>query len=370
MSVKLSLIVPCYNEEQTLKSIVERVLKIQRDDLSLEIVIVDDCSKDNSYSVAQGLCKEHPEIKLAHHEVNQGKGAALRTGFMEATGDYVGIQDADMEYAPEDYYILLEPMLAGKADVVFGSRYLRPGTRRVLYFWHTWMNKTLTTCSNMFTNLDITDMETCYKLFRREVIQEIAPRLKENRFGFEPEVTAYVAEGEYRVYECAIQYNPRSYSEGKKIGWKDGLRALYCILHYGACRAPVPMQLFLYFIIGGTAAVANLLCFALLVSYSIPLFPAVIGSYVFSAAVNYILCILILFRHNACWNTAGELAAYVITLAVMGLLDYGVTYGLIAIGAGLIVSKALASVIGFFGNYLLRKYFVFFLRRKSSAVRK
>lgn len=367
MSTKLSLIVPCYNEELTLRSIVERVLKIQKDDLKLEIVIVDDCSRDDSYRVAEELGREHPEIKLARHQVNQGKGAALRTGFLEATGDYVGIQDADMEYAPEDYYLLLEPMLAGKADVVFGSRYLRPDNRRVLYFWHTWMNKTLTTCSNMFTNLDITDMETCYKLFRREVIQEIAPRLKENRFGFEPEVTAYVAEGDYRVYECAIQYNPRSYSEGKKIGWKDGLRALYCILHYGACRAPIPMQLLLYFFIGGTAALANLLCFAVMIAYSVPLLPAVIGSYVFSAAVNYILCILILFRHNACWNTAGELAAYVLTLAVMGMLDYGITCGLAAVGVGLLFAKALASVIGFFGNYLLRKYFVFFLRGKSSA---
>ncbi len=369
MSIKLSLIVPCYNEEQTLGSIVERVLKIQKDDLKLEVVIVDDCSKDDSYRVALELCRNHPEIKLARHQVNQGKGAALRTGFLEATGDYVGIQDADMEYAPEDYHLMLEPMLAGKADVVFGSRYLRPDTRRVLYFWHTWMNKTLTTCSNMFTNLDITDMETCYKLFRRDVIREIAPRLKENRFGFEPEVTAYVAEGNYRVYECAIQYNPRSYTEGKKIGWKDGLRALYCILHYGACRAPVPMQLLLYFFIGGTAAAANLICFASLVHASVPLPPAIIGSYIFSAAVNYILCILILFRHKACWSTTGELMAYILTLAVMGLLDYGVTDGLIAVGAGLITSKALASVIGFFGNYLLRKYFVFFLRGKSSAAR-
>ena len=367
MSTKLSLIVPCYNEELTLRDIVERVLKIQKNDLKLEIVIVDDCSKDKSYHVALELSKDHPEIKIARHPFNQGKGAALRTGFLEATGDYVGIQDADMEYAPEDYYIMLEPMLAGKADVVFGSRYLRPGTRRVLYFWHTWMNKTLTTCSNMFTNLDITDMETCYKLFRRDVIREIAPRLKENRFGFEPEVTAYVAEGNYRVYECAIQYNPRSYTEGKKIGWKDGLRALYCILHYGACHAPVPMQLLLYFFIGGTAALANLVCFASLAYYDVPLLPAIIGSYIFSAAVNYILCILILFRHKACWNTAGELVAYILTLMVMGLLDYGVTFGLISIGCGLIFSKALASILGFFGNYLLRKYFVFFLRRKTSA---
>ena len=360
--VKLSLIIPCYNEEKTLRQIVELVRGIRRDWLELELVIVDDCSKDDSWNVAQALKSEYPEIKLARHEVNQGKGAALRTGFLEATGDFVGVQDADMEYNPEDYLTLLEPLMSGQADVVYGSRYLRPDTRRVLYFWHTWMNKTLTSCSNMFTNLDITDMETCYKLFRREVIRKIAPRLKENRFGFEPEVTAYVAEEHCRVYECAIHYNPRSYEEGKKIGWKDGLRALYCILHYGACHAPVPMQLLLYFFIGGTAALANLICFAVCLRYDMEVLPAVIGSYVFSAIVNYILCILLLFRHKACWNTFGELLTYTITLAVMGVFDYWITIGLAGLGCGLVFAKALSSVVGFFGNYLLRRYFVFFLR--------
>ena len=361
-NITLSLIIPCFNEEKTLRQIVERVLSIRKDWLKLELVIVDDCSRDDSWKVAQQLQSEYPEIKLARHEVNQGKGAALRTGFLEATGDYVGVQDADMEYNPEDYLILLEPLMENQADVVYGSRYLRPDTRRVLYFWHTWMNKTLTVCSNMFTNLDITDMETCYKLFRREIIQKIAPRLKENRFVFEPEVTAYVAEDKCRVYECAIHYNPRSYEEGKKIGWKDGMRALYCILHYGACNAPVPMQLLLYLFIGGTAALANLVCFAVLLDRSVPMFYAVTGSYILSAAVNYILCILILFRHNACWNTFGELAAYTATLAVMGFIDYGITVGLVAVGTGVIFSKAIASILGFFGNYLLRRYFVFFLR--------
>ena len=363
--IKLSLIIPCYNEEKTLRAIVERVLELRKDWLELELVIVDDCSKDASWNVAQELKKQYPEIKLARHEVNQGKGAALRTGFLEATGDFVGVQDADMEYNPEDYLVMLEPLMSGKADVVYGSRYLRPEARRVLYFWHTWMNKTLTTCSNMFTNLDITDMETCYKLFRREVIRKIAPRLKENRFGFEPEVTAYVAEEKCRVYECAIHYNPRSYEEGKKIGWKDGMRALYCILHYGACNAPVPMQLLLYLFIGGTAALANLISFAVCLHCQMPMFYAVIGSYVLSAVVNYLLCILILFRHNACWNTFGELAAYTVTLVVMGFLDYFITVGLIGIGTWVLASKAIASILGFFGNYLLRKYFVFFLRRKS-----
>ena len=227
----LSLIIPCYNEEKTLAGIVERCLSLASDNLALELVIVNDCSKDASGEVAKALVQKHPNVvNYFAHEKNMGKGAALRTGFMKATGDFVGIQDADMEYTPADYLTMLEPMLDGRADVVYGSRYLLPDTRRVLYWWHTKMNKSLTLFSNMFTNLDITDMETCYKLFRREVIQEIAPKLKENRFGFEPEVTAFVANGGYRVYECAIHYNPRTVEEGKKINWKDGVRALYFCL--------------------------------------------------------------------------------------------------------------------------------------------
>lgn len=213
----LSLIIPCYNEERTLEAIVERTLALRSDKLKLELVIVDDCSTDKSLEAANKIASVHSEVKVFHHEKNMGKGAALRTGFIAAMGDYVGVQDADAEYNPLDYLTLLEPLESGRADVVYGSRYLKPDTRRVLYYWHTWMNKTLTRCSNMFTNMDITDMETCYKLFRRSVIQEIAPRLKENRFGFEPEVTALVSQGGYRVYECAISYNPRTYEEGKKI---------------------------------------------------------------------------------------------------------------------------------------------------------
>jgi glycosyltransferase involved in cell wall biosynthesis len=225
----LSLIIPCYNEEQTIADCLTRVCSIVRGaSLSLELIVVNDASTDNSRTVLQRWMKEHNldggniTLHILEHEQNRGKGAALKTGLLHATGDYIGIQDADNEYDPREYIAMLEPLTAGKADVVYGSRYLKPGTRRVLYFWHTWMNKRLTTISNMFTNLDITDMETCYKLFRREVIQKIAPTLKEERFGFEPEVTAKIAQGTYRVYECAISYNPRSYEEGKKIGWKDG----------------------------------------------------------------------------------------------------------------------------------------------------
>ena len=232
----LSLIIPCYNEESTLVGIVEEVLKVQSEDLSLELVIVDDCSKDSSRAVAEKLAADHPEVKLCFHEKNRGKGAALRTGFLAATGDYVGIQDADMEYDPHDYLKMLRPLDEGRADVVFGSRYLKREDRIVLRWWHTAMTRFLTWWSNVLSDLDVTDMETCYKLFRREIIQKIAPRLKEDRFGFEPEVVAHVArlvrkEG-VRVAEVAISYRPRTFSAGKKIGGRDGVRAIWCILKY------------------------------------------------------------------------------------------------------------------------------------------
>ena len=365
MAVKLSLVVPCYNEENTLAEIVERVLKLKSEKLDLEIIIVDDCSKDKSYAAAQALALKYPEISLAKHEVNMGKGAALRTGFLKATGDFVGVQDADMEYDPQDYLTMLEPLLDGRADVVYGSRYLKPDTRRVLYFWHSCMNKFLTFASNMFTDLGITDMETCYKLFKREVIQAIAPRLKENRFGFEPEVTTYIAEAKVKVYECAISYNPRTFEEGKKIGWKDGVRALYCIMHYGACNAPVPMQILIYFFIGTAAALVNFGVFALLLkSCRMDFYYATSIAYVVSAAVNYLLCIAILFRHKARWNTAGELTAYIITLLIMGGVDVGLTKALAVWMNSPLWGKIIASIVGFFGNYFLRSKLVFPLRTK------
>lgn len=233
---KLSLVIPCYNEESTLEGIVEEVLRLRSEDLALELIVVDDCSKDASRAVAERLASDHQEIKLCFHEKNRGKGAALRTGFLAATGDYVGIQDADMEYDPCDYMKMIRPLDEGRADVVFGSRYLRREDRIVLRWWHTAMNRFLTWFSNILTDLDLTDMETCYKLFRREIIRKIAPCLKEERFGFEPEVVSRVArlarkEG-FRVAEVAISYRPRSFKEGKKIGWRDGVRALWCIFRY------------------------------------------------------------------------------------------------------------------------------------------
>lgn len=357
----LSLVIPCYNEEKTLDGCVARVLALASSDLQLQIIIVDDCSKDGSLAVARDLARRHPEVAVLHHEKNRGKGAALRTGFAHATGDYVGIQDADLEYDPLQYELLLAPILEGRADVVFGSRYLQSDRRRVLYFWHTWMNKTLTFVSNMFTNLDITDMETCYKLFKREIIQGID--LHEDRFGFEPEITAKISQIPCRVYECAINYTPRTYEEGKKINWKDGVWALYCIFHYSAHSAPLPMQLLLYFIIGVVCGVVNVALFTIFYNNHFPIGSAVVIGFVIAAALNYVLCVLLLFRHKARWNTGGEIAAYVATISVMGLLDYDLTIGLAGLGVAATFSKILATLVGFFGNFLLRRFLVFPERR-------
>ena len=353
----LTLVVPCYNEEATLANCVERVLALKSETMHLEIIIVDDCSKDKSLKVARALEQQHSEVKVFHHEVNKGKGAALRTGFAHATGDFVGIQDADLEYDPLEYRKLLEPLLRDEADVVFGSRYLRPDSRRALYFWHSWMNKTLTFFSNMMTNLDISDMETCYKLFRRHIIQSMD--LKENRFGIEPEMVAKIAQGRYRIWECAISYRPRTYEEGKKIGWKDGARALYCILHFSAHTAPLPMQLLIYLFVGGISAISNILFFSILLGTSVGMSTAVVLAFSGAALVNYLLCISILFKHKARWTTTGEIMAYMVTLAIMGAFDTAITLYFASTGLSPIISKTLGAGFGFVGNFLLRRYLVF-----------
>ena len=230
-SGKLTVIIPCYNERDTIAGIVEAVERSPVPDK--EIIIVDDHSTDGTRDILKNAIA--PRVsRIIYHERNQGKGAALRTGIAAATGDIVIIQDADLEYDPQEYPLLIEPILAEKADVVYGSRFMGGRPHRVIYYWHSMGNWFLTTLSNMFTNINLTDMETCYKAFRREVVQSI--RIEEDRFGFEPEITAKIAKKKCRVYEVGISYYGRTYTEGKKIGWKDGFRAIYCILKYNIFR--------------------------------------------------------------------------------------------------------------------------------------
>lgn len=232
---RLSVVIPVYNEETTLRNLVDRVREVP---IRKELILVNDCSSDNSREImaqleAEAEGDEFNRIRTFHHEVNQGKGAALRTGFQHVDGDIVIIQDADLEYDPSEYPRLLKPIIEDKADIVYGSRFLGDQAHRVLYYWHYLGNKFLTVLSNCFTNLNLTDMETCYKVFRREVIDELTPKLVQNRFGFEPEITARVARRRYRIYEIAVSYSGRTYAEGKHIGWKDGFKALWCIVRFG-----------------------------------------------------------------------------------------------------------------------------------------
>lgn len=227
----LSVVIPCYNELNTIEGIISAVRAAPVE--SIEIIVVDDASTDGTIDVLKS--KIEPLVaRVIYHERNQGKGAALRTGFAVATGDMVVVQDADLEYDPQEYPLLIAPIVAGKADVVFGSRFQGYHAHRVVYFWHYVGNQMLTLLSNMLTNINLTDMETCYKVFRREIIQSI--KIEEDRFGFEPEVTAKIAKMGCRIYEVGISYYGRTYAEGKKIGWRDGVRAVWCILKYNLFR--------------------------------------------------------------------------------------------------------------------------------------
>lgn len=352
----LTILIPCYNEEASLERCVSRVLAIASDQLKLEIIIIDDCSRDRSLEIAQKLAKQFSEIRVLKHDVNQGKGAALHTGIAQATGDYIAVQDADLEYDPKDLVRLLEPFQDDEADVVIGSRYLKHGKHRVLYFWHSLGNRCLTFLSNMFTDLNLTDMETCYKIFRRDLLQSI--KLYEKRFGFEPEVISAVAHRKVRIVEMGVSYMGRTYEEGKKIGMRDAFRALYCILRYNAHKLPVAIQFFLYALIGGVCAVANLILFLILAKVTNSPAMAAAVAFVLAAALNYWLCIKLIFRHESRWPKWRELGVYATVVAVLGLADVAMTVFLIPL-TNETIAKLTATLAGLVLNYAARRTIVF-----------
>jgi dolichol-phosphate mannosyltransferase len=357
VTTTLSVVIPCFNEAATLAKCVGRVRAIASEDLSIEIVIVDDASTDGSLEKARALADRHPEIKVYSHELNKGKGAALRTGFSKVSGDFVAVQDADLEYDPNDLVRLLEPLIAGKADVVFGSRYLSTGPHRVLYFWHSVGNQFITVISNIFTDLNLTDMETCYKVFKREVIQSI--EIEENRFGFEPEIVAKLADLRLRIYEMGISYDGRTYAEGKKIGVPDAFRALYCVLRYNARSAPIAIQFVLYCLIGGTAALVNVALFGVMDAAGMPLIASAPAAFGIAAILNYLLCVTFLFHRNARWKNVVEWSFYALVVVVMGTLDYAITRWLIHDHFAPITAKAIATILLPVLNFAGRRFLVF-----------
>lgn len=354
---KLSIVIPCYNEEATLALCVDNVLAVKDETLELEIIIVDDGSSDKSVKIAKELEEKHDEIRHFEQEYNQGKGAALAAGFKYATGDFVAVQDADLEYDPLELKRLIQPIIQGKADVVLGSRFLSGGAHRVLYFWHSMGNKFLTFLSNMFTDLNLTDMETCYKVFKREVIQSI--EIEEKRFGFEPEIVAKVAQKRLRIFEMGISYDGRTYQEGKKIGASDGFRALYCIFKYNAGKTPLPVQFLIYLFIGGFSAVVNLGLFLAMDSFYLSTNISAPIAFLLAGIVNYFLCIQLLFRHNVKWPGISELLIYFVVISMVGGVDWFMTTTMLDTGYAPHSSKIFATIIALVLNFLVRKYIVF-----------
>ena len=354
MSLKLSVVIPCYNEEKTLEECLRRVLAIADEDLSLEVIIVDDCSRDRSLALAGELEARHAEIRVLHHEVNQGKGAALRTGFRYATGDVVAVQDADLEYDPRDLKRLVEPIRAGEADVVLGSRFLSPGEHRVFSFWHSMGNRFLTLLSNMFTDLYLTDMETCYKVFRRDVIQSV--EIRENRFGFEPEIVAEIAHRDLEIYEMGISYDSRSYAEGKKIGIRDGFRAIYCILRYNGYRSPAPLQLLVYLPIWLVFVLLDSLGVGLLRSLGLSAASSLALPFLLASVADYFLCTRILFRNR---RVGRGIVLFSVFALAGSMIDLLLTLGLLGAGLSFAGARACSLIVILFYNFFTRRRFIF-----------
>ena len=354
----LTVLIPCFNEAATLAEAVDRVRAIENEDLELDVVLIDDGSEDESRALAVAIGERFGNVRTLLHDRNRGKGAALHTGIAAARGDFVAIQDADLEYDPRDLLRLVGPLIDGDADVVIGSRFLSHGVHRVLYFWHTLGNRFLTLLSNMCTDLCLTDMESCHKVFRRELLQSL--KLREERFGFEPEVVAAVAHRRARVVEMGVSYLGRTFAQGKKIRARDGFRALYCILRYNAFALPAPVQFLLYAAVGGVCAAVNLVVFlGLLHAAGASASLAAPVAFAVAAALNYALCVGLLFRSGVRWKSrAAELAVYAGVVVAVGAVDRWVTLALLGV-APAAAAKLAATGVGLLLNFAGRRLLVF-----------
>lgn len=340
-----SIIIPCYNEVSTLSVCIDRIQNIADENLTIEIIIVDDGSSDGSKDIAENLSRRHKNVKALFHDKNQGKGAALRTGFKKAAGDILAVQDADLEYDPQDLKKLINLIREDKADVVIGSRFLTGGEHRVLYFWHSLGNHFLTFMSNMLTDLNLSDMESCYKVFRKDIIQGI--EIQENRFGFEPEIIAKISKKSPRIYEMGISYSGRTYKEGKKINTKDGFWALYCIFRYNAYNAPFPLQFFCFLPLLILSSLCGAVVFALLDQFQLELLAITIPAFIVFAAIQSFATNILIFPihdHEShlilyVFHTVIIGIALAIDLAVISLCRGAASPGLSAILTGYLVTS-------------------------------
>lgn len=363
ISQKLSVIIPCYNQEKTLETCVKKLIAALDGFIQVEIIIVDDGSTDQSVKIAKKLRITYPFINLEQHNNHQGKGVVLRSGFQKATGDFLTIQDADLAYDPQDLRKLILPLTEERADIVFGSRFLPMPERRVIYFWPTISSKLLTFMSNLFSNLTLTDFETSCKVFRREIIQNIC--LKENGSSIDAEIIAKIAHQNYRIYEIGITYEMRTKSEDKKSRWQERLRTVYAILHYNVPHLPLPLQIIMYLFIGGISAIFNILLFAILLHYGLSIFFATLNALLASTIFNYVLCINFLFEHEARWKSQHEFTAYLILSIIMGAVDLALTNTL-SLFYNPIIAKIMSICCIFVFNFMGRKLIIFRKNKSKS----
>ena len=367
--IKLSVIIPCYNEQNTLNECVGRVREIAEQDLILEIIIVDDCSSDNSPQVGRDLANKYPEIIFTQHNHNKGKGAALRSGFNIASGDFIAVQDADLEYDPKDLKNLLVPLKENKADVVIGSRFLTVGPHRVLYFWHSLGNKFLTFLSNVFSDLNLTDMEAGYKIFKSEVIKKID--IEEDRFGVEPEIIAKISRMNLRIFEMGISYFGRTYQEGKKIGYKDGIKALYWIFKYNAYFSPHPTKFLTYLFIALFTVLIDTFLFFKLYSFDIDISIAVQIAFFISAIINYpFIFFNLIGNRKRILRSYIEFSIFWIVVIASGFLDLQLTKLFLQLDLGLDRAKIYSIIIILIINFFVRKVWIYPINEKSMVKQK